>query len=126
MAGSGAMEPLVSENDSKDGTLEKRVALLLSIAQNGSKPPHVRLDALDQLSSVLVSGRRDSELSTAVVTAGWSGSNDMNDDAQYLMEHLDGQLLPVLGEGNSKPESMKYYFSRAGTVHSVYAVYCSL
>ena len=119
MADSGAMEPLVAENDSKDGTLEKRVALLLSIAQNGSKPPHVRLDALDQLSSVLVSGRRDSELSTAVVPAGWSGSNDMNDDAKYLMEHLDGQLLPVLGEGNSNPESKKYYFSRAGTVHSV-------
>ena len=48
-----------------------------------------------------VSGRQDSELSTAVVTAGWSDSNDMNPDTdaplKYLTENLEAQLLPALG-----------------------------
>lgn len=48
--------------------LESRVPLLLNVAKNGGKPPRTRIDALDELSSVLVSGRRDSELSTAIVT----------------------------------------------------------
>lgn len=51
--------------------VETRVPFLLGVAQNASKAPHVRIEALDELSSVLVSGRRDYELSTAVVTAGW-------------------------------------------------------
>jgi len=51
--------------------VETRVPFLLSVAQNAHKNPQVRLEALNELSSVLVSGRRDYELSTAVVTAGW-------------------------------------------------------
>ena len=56
-----------------DGTesAEDRLDLLLGVAKDMRKPPRLRLDALDELSSVLVAGRCDSELSTAVVTAGW-------------------------------------------------------
>ena len=53
------------------------------------------------LAARTVSGRQDSELSTAVVTAGWSDSNDMNPDTdaplKYLTENLEAQLLPALG-----------------------------
>ena len=51
--------------------VQTRVPLLLGVAKDMRKPPRLRLDALDELSSVLVAGRCDSELSTAVVTAGW-------------------------------------------------------
>ena len=81
--------------------IETQVPILLSVVKNVNKPPQSRLAALDQLSSVLVSGRRDSDLSTAVIAQGWSGSNDdMNDDVplKYLTEHLEGELLPALGQ----------------------------
>ena len=51
--------------------LQTRVPLLLSVAKNPGKATSLRLDALDELSRVLVAGRCDAELSTAVVTAGW-------------------------------------------------------
>ena len=51
--------------------LEIRVPHLLGVAKNTHTAPHLRVEALDELSSVLVAGRLDSELSTAVVTAGW-------------------------------------------------------
>jgi len=81
--------------------VEMQIPMLLNDVKNVGKPPHARLAALDELSSVLVSGRRDSDLSTAVIAQGWSGSSDdMNDDAplKYLTEHLEGEVLPVLGQ----------------------------
>ena len=50
---------------------QTRAPLLLGVAKDQRKPPRLRLDALDELSRVLVAGRCDAELSTAVVTAGW-------------------------------------------------------
>ena len=61
-----AAAPVTAEDPAR--ALESRVPHLLNVAKNGGKPPRARVDALEELSSVLVSGRRDSELSTAVVT----------------------------------------------------------
>ena len=69
--GSGSRDVPSGTSAGDQDAVETRVPLLLSVSKNAANTTRVRLDALDELSSVLVSGRRDSELSTAVVTAGW-------------------------------------------------------
>lgn len=73
------------------------VSLLLSTACSPNKPSQAKLDALDEVSRILLSGRSDSELSVAAITAAWSEAVE-DVSHKFLTQNLEKLLLPSLSQ----------------------------